>query len=219
MPMALHSEGPSAAQHGARLLHLVELRRHVAIAFITRSTSNAASRRNARQAPPLASSIAKASRAPKKGGPHRSARLRCRQADQGQEAPHSRRYAGSVAACASVTSADIQDRDGGIMLLATLFGQFPFLAKLFADSAYKGRCSTTALAKIMPCLETEIVKRLRSGKGLRRCPSVGSSNAPSVGSTAVAASPRTGKISTATPSHSLQLASIRLMLRKLCNPS
>jgi hypothetical protein len=25
--------------------------------------------------------------------------------------------------------------DGGIWLLATLFGQFPFLAKLFADSA------------------------------------------------------------------------------------
>ena len=34
----------------------------------------------------------------KKGGPHRSARLRCRQADQGQEAAYSRRYAGSVAA-------------------------------------------------------------------------------------------------------------------------
>ena len=68
------------------------------IAFITRSTSNAASRRNEKEAPPLASSIVKASRAPKKGGPHRSARLRCRQADQGQEAAYSRRYAGSVAA-------------------------------------------------------------------------------------------------------------------------
>jgi transposase len=31
--------------------------------------------------------------------------------------------------------ADIQDRDGGIMLLSTLFGMFPFLQKLFADSA------------------------------------------------------------------------------------
>ena len=39
---------------------------------------------------------------------------------------------------AIVHSAGVQDRDGGIWLLATLFGQFPFLAKLFADSAYAG---------------------------------------------------------------------------------
>jgi putative transposase len=36
---------------------------------------------------------------------------------------------------AIVHSAGIQDRDGGILLLATLFGMFPFLEKLFADSA------------------------------------------------------------------------------------
>jgi hypothetical protein len=36
---------------------------------------------------------------------------------------------------------DIQDRDGGLLLLATLFGKSPFLQKLFADSAYRlGRC-------------------------------------------------------------------------------
>jgi transposase len=37
-------------------------------------------------------------RAQKKGGPHRPARVRCRQADQGQEAAHPGRYAGSAAA-------------------------------------------------------------------------------------------------------------------------
>src|SRR5262252_5708984 len=35
---------------------------------------------------------------------------------------------------AIVHPADIQDRDGGILLLATLFGIFPLLQKLFADS-------------------------------------------------------------------------------------
>ncbi len=37
---------------------------------------------------------------------------------------------------APVTGADVQDHDGGILLLANLFGRFPFVGKLFADSAY-----------------------------------------------------------------------------------
>src|SRR5712664_1026945 len=53
---------------------------------------------------------------------------------------------------AIVHSAGIQDRDGGISLLATLFGQFPFLAKLFADSAYAGSIFHTELAKNLPSL-------------------------------------------------------------------
>src|SRR6516225_5896832 len=34
---------------------------------------------------------------------------------------------------AIVHSADIQDRDGGALLMASLFGAFPFLVKLYAD--------------------------------------------------------------------------------------
>jgi hypothetical protein len=49
---------------------------------------------------------------------------------------------------ALVTPADVQDRDGGLMLLATLFGQFPFLKKLFADSAYAGPVFHDGLANI-----------------------------------------------------------------------
>jgi hypothetical protein len=37
---------------------------------------------------------------------------------------------------AVVHPADIQDRDGGILVMATLFGMFPFLNKLFADGGY-----------------------------------------------------------------------------------
>jgi NAD binding domain of 6-phosphogluconate dehydrogenase len=53
---------------------------------------------------------------------------------------------------AIIHSAGVQDRDGGIFLLATLFGQFPFLVKLFADSAYQGPIFANALAKILPCI-------------------------------------------------------------------
>ena len=39
---------------------------------------------------------------------------------------------------AIVHAANIQDRDGGAMLMATLFGLFPFLLKLYADGGYQG---------------------------------------------------------------------------------
>jgi hypothetical protein len=39
---------------------------------------------------------------------------------------------------AIVHPANIQDRDGGILLLATLFGMYPFLQTLFADAGYQG---------------------------------------------------------------------------------
>ena len=37
-----------------------------------------------------------------------------------------------------VHAADIQDRDGGVMLMASIFGLFPFLLKLYADSVLRG---------------------------------------------------------------------------------
>ncbi len=39
---------------------------------------------------------------------------------------------------AIVHAADIQDRDGGALLVATLFGLHPFLTKLYADAGYQG---------------------------------------------------------------------------------
>jgi hypothetical protein len=37
-----------------------------------------------------------------------------------------------------VHSADIQDRDGGVLVMATLFGMYPFLLALYADAGYQG---------------------------------------------------------------------------------
>ena len=120
---------------------------------------------------------------------------------------------------AIVHPADIQDRDGGILLLATLFGMYPFLKKLFADAAYQGPVFHTGLARVLPHLETEIVKRSDHAKGfvvlprrwvvertiawLNRCRRL-VKDWENLNRTALAF---------------LRLASIRLMLRKLCNPA
>ena len=66
---------------------------------------------------------------------------------------------------AIVHAADIQDRDGGALLLATLFGLFPFLKKLFADSAYQGPIFHKAIGKILTQLDIDIVKRSDQAKG------------------------------------------------------
>jgi len=55
--------------------------------------------------------------------------------------------------------ASIQDRDGGALVLGTLFGNFPFLKKLFADGGYHGPIFKQTQKKILPYLETKIVKR------------------------------------------------------------
>ena len=39
---------------------------------------------------------------------------------------------------AIVHAADVQDRDGGALLMASLFGAFPFLVTLYADGGYQG---------------------------------------------------------------------------------
>jgi len=66
---------------------------------------------------------------------------------------------------ALVAAADVQDHDGGVLLLSALFGQFPFLRKLFADSAYTGPIIQQAFGNIIPTLAIEIVKRRDSAKG------------------------------------------------------
>ena len=66
---------------------------------------------------------------------------------------------------AIVHAADIQNRDGGVLLLGTLFGLFPFLKKLFADSAYQGPIFQKAVGKILTQLDIEIVKRSDRANG------------------------------------------------------
>ena len=69
-----------------------------------------------------------------------------------------------------VHAADIQDRDGGAMLMATMFGLYPFLMKLYADGGYQGANFQTAMKTIMAQVNVEIVKRSDQAKGFTVLP-------------------------------------------------
>jgi transposase len=71
---------------------------------------------------------------------------------------------------AVVHPADIQDRDGGVLVLSTLFGLYPFLRKLFADGGYQGPQFCKAQKKALPHLATEIVKRSDCANGFEVLP-------------------------------------------------
>ena len=66
---------------------------------------------------------------------------------------------------AIVHPADIQDRDGGGMVMATLFGLYPFLLKLYADGGYQGPVFQDAVKTVMANVNVEIVKRSDQAKG------------------------------------------------------
>jgi transposase len=71
---------------------------------------------------------------------------------------------------AIVHAADIQDRDGGAMLMATLFGLYPFLLKLYADGGYQGPAFRNAMKAIMAQVDVEIVKRSDQAKAFTVLP-------------------------------------------------
>jgi transposase len=118
-----------------------------------------------------------------------------------------------------VHAAGIQDRDGGALVMATLFGMYPFLLKLYADGGYQGPLFRRAVKKIMGQVNVEIVKRSDHAKGfavlpkrwvvertfawLGRCRRL-AKDWENLNQKALAF---------------LRIASIRIMLRKLCNPA
>jgi transposase len=120
---------------------------------------------------------------------------------------------------AIVHAADVQDRDGGALLMATLFGLHPFLLKLYADGGYQGAQFQEALAATLSRVNLEIVKRSdhaprfvvlpkrwiveRTLAWLGRCRRL-AKDWECFNRKALAF---------------LKLASIRLMIRKLCNPT
>ena len=117
---------------------------------------------------------------------------------------------------AVVHPADVQDRDGGVLVLSTLFGLYPFLQKLFADGGYQGPQFCEGQKKALPCLVTEIVKRSDTAKSFVLLPRRW------VVERTFAWLGRCRRLAkdfenlTRNALAFLRLASIRLMLRKLC---
>ena len=118
---------------------------------------------------------------------------------------------------AIVHTADIQDRDGGVLLLLSMFGLYPHLEVLFADGGYQGPKFRKALAAIMPKLSVEIVKRSDQAKGFELVPRRW------VVERTIAWLNRCRRLAkdfenlTRNALAFIKLASIRLMVRKLCN--
>src|SRR3954451_2113791 len=218
LPVAGDPQRPAAAQHTLRLFRSVELGWH-ARAHPSRTLCETPGARRTR-----GQSDRRHHRQPKreKRG-KRGARIDAHGYDAGKKIKGKKRHilvdTLGLLLHAIVHPADIQDRDGGILLLATLFGMYPFLKKLFADGGYQGAEFQKALAKILPYLETEIVKRSDHAKGFVVLPRRW------VVERTIAWLNRCRRLAKdwENPYHKalafLRLASIRLMLRKLCNPA
>ena len=102
--------------------------------------------------------------------------------------------------------------------MATLFGMFPFLKTLFADGGYQGPQFKTALAKLLPHLHIAIVKRPDGTLGFKIVPKRWTVERT------IAWLNRCRRLAKDWANLNrkalafLPLASIRLMLRKPCNP-
>ena len=116
---------------------------------------------------------------------------------------------------AIVHPASLHDRDGGVLLMSSLFGLYPFVQRIIGDGGYAGETFRVGLKKACPSMRIGIVKRAKHAKGfevlpkrwlvertiawLNRCRRL-SKDWESLSSRALAF---------------LHLASIRLMLKKL----
>ena len=119
---------------------------------------------------------------------------------------------------ALVHSAGIQDRDGGALVIATLFGTYPCLRKLYADGGYSGEAFQQAATGIIAKLDVEIVKRSDAAKGFVVLPRRWVVERTFAWLNRCRRLARDWERFNRKALAFLHLASIRLMTRKLCNP-
>ena len=102
---------------------------------------------------------------------------------------------------------------------STLLGRFPYPEKLFADSAYQGPIFAAQFSKILSRVQVEIVKRSDHAKGFAALPKRW------IVERTIACLNHCRRLAkdwenlNLTALMFLRFASIRLMLRRLCNPA
>lgn len=117
---------------------------------------------------------------------------------------------------AIVHAANIQDRDGGVLLMATLFGLHPSLLKLYADGGYQGPVFQNGLRRVCRDIEIEIVKRSDVAKGFKLLPKRWIVERTIAWLNRCRRLAKDWECRTRKALAFLHLASIRLMMRKLC---
>jgi hypothetical protein len=108
-------------------------------------------------------------------------------------------------------------RGGGILLLSTLFGLYPFLRKVFVDGGYPGPVFEKGAGTILTEMEVEIVKRSDTAKGFVVLPRRWVVERTLAWLNRCRRLAKDFENRTRNALAFLKLASIRLMLRKICN--
>jgi len=103
-------------------------------------------------------------------------------------------------------------------VLSTLFGMYPFLKKLFADGAYQGPLFRDAVAKTRRQLQVEVVKRSDKATGFKVLPKRWLVERTLAWLNRCRRLAKDFENFTRMALAFVRLASIRLMVRKLCNP-
>ncbi len=118
---------------------------------------------------------------------------------------------------ALVHSADIQDRDGGVLVMATLFGLHPFLLEALCRRRLSGAESfSLPFAKVLRQIDVEIVKRSDIAKGFAVLPKRWIVERTIAWLNRCRRLAKDWECLNRKALAFLRLASIRLMLRKLC---
>ena len=71
---------------------------------------------------------------------------------------------------AVVHAADVQDRNGGVLVMAPCSDLYPFLLKLYADDGYHGPAFHAGVRRVRCSVDVQIVKRSETAKGLTVLP-------------------------------------------------
>jgi transposase len=100
--------------------------------------------------------------------------------------------------------------------MATLFGLYPFLLKLYADGGYQGPVFQTALRRICKRIDVQIVKRSDSASGFTVLPRRWVVERTIAWLNRCRRLAKDWECLNRKALAFLRLASIRLMLRKLC---